>query len=221
MKTILSLLLISSFTSPAVWARLPDCEFSTAVGSSCEAPILDVHPTQFAVGFLEVENKISKIRKMDTAELQEHLTKKIVPVVRGPAGQLYMTDHHHLSLALYSLKFQYLLVRIQQDWSHLSESEFWKKMDGSKLVYPFDENGQGPLAYSRLPQNVYRGFAWVVEEEKAFKKSDYPYAIFLWGNFFRKHVPYKLLEENFKEAVKQGVKKARSTEAQHLPGYAG
>lgn len=124
--------------------------------------IVDLHPTQFALGFDEVE-----YRKMQSAHLvalskkerKKELKKAAGRVVIGPGGKLYLIDGHHHAAAYDALGMKQTFVRIDRDWSHLSEKEFWKRMENKDesrkraRVYLKDENGKA-RKHSELPKNI-------------------------------------------------------------------
>ena len=57
--------------------------------------LLRLRPTQFAVGMLEIDEKIKEISTYSKKELKAYIEENIVPVVRGPDNELYVVDEHH------------------------------------------------------------------------------------------------------------------------------
>lgn len=118
---------------------------------------------------------------------------------------------------------------IQEDWSNLSDAAFWKQMDTSHFVFLFDEEGRGPLSPDQLPRDVgqladdiYRSLEWAIQKQTGvFEDTNFPYASFLWANFFRTRVSSEIVGNDFSRAVKEGSVLARSPEARDLPGYLG
>lgn len=210
-------------------AKTEACGRDAQTGDVCSISVLEVHPTQFSVGMMEVKEKASKIEGLDKKELKKFLKKHTIPTVIGPRHEFLMTDHHHLARALFEAGVEEINLEIQSDWSSLSENDFWKKMEAAQLVYLFDENGQGPLSPSQLPRSadrlrddIYRSLAWAVQKQTgAYADTNSPYASFLWANFFRQEVARNLVENNFDDAVKLGAELARSFKAKNLPGYIG
>ncbi|MBV8854952.1 MAG: hypothetical protein JOY91_16185, partial [Sinobacteraceae bacterium] len=54
-----------------------------------------------------------------------------------------------------------------------------------------------------------------------YAKETIPFTEFLWGDFLRRHIKRKLVEQDFSRALKQAQKLARSDLADYLPGWAG
>jgi hypothetical protein len=75
---------------------------------SCQ--VKDLHPTQFAVGMLEVSSKSDKLAKKERAKKLDAYLRKVKhaePVVIGPSGIKYITDHHHLAAALSKISYDH------------------------------------------------------------------------------------------------------------------
>ena len=64
-------------------------------------PIDELRPTQMTVGLREVERKRQSWRAKDDDGRQTALETHMVPIVLGPGGERYITDHHHLTRALF------------------------------------------------------------------------------------------------------------------------
>lgn len=133
---------------------LPDCQEVAEVGSTCLMEVKDLHPTQFSVGSVAVDCKTQKIEKKHEKEkLEKYLAdeSRYVPAVVGPDGTFYITDHHHLSTAVYRAKEgdwvgknQKLHVSILMNFhgTGISMEEFWNIMVMQKNVWPYDEKGE-------------------------------------------------------------------------------
>src|SRR5262245_39793868 len=68
----------------------------------CQIDIKDLHPTQPVVGMDAVQCKAEKITakyQAKPSKFEKYLAdpERFVPIVRGPGGMFYLTDHHHLS----------------------------------------------------------------------------------------------------------------------------
>jgi hypothetical protein len=101
----------------------------------CVIGVKDLHPTQSAVGMDAVECKAAKISgKAKAGKLEKYLLadKRWVPLVRGPGGVFYLTDHHHLSTAVWNAdiknKEKKVYAYLIDDWSDLSDDTFWAVM---------------------------------------------------------------------------------------------
>lgn len=64
-----------------------------------------MRPTQGAVGYLEVRLKMQELRQRAAKPeaLESYLKIHPIPAVHGPDGRMYLTDHHHMGLALENL----------------------------------------------------------------------------------------------------------------------
>jgi hypothetical protein len=204
------------------------CTDRSRIGAVCVAEIVTLKPTQFAVGMIEVREKAKELAAMSSRQLQKYMRDHTVPAVRGPAGRLYITDHHHFSRAARDLGAGSVYVKIIDDLSTLSEDRFWEAMVNDQRAYLYDENGQGPISPQQLPDDVdqmaddvYRSLAWAVEKEGAYADIGAPYGSFVWANYFRTQVPQTIASTDFPRAIQLGAIAARSPEARGLPGYRG
>ena len=184
---------------------------------------LDLHPTQLYVGHREAEVKRDKLLQMSERQRELYLLGKALPVVRGPGGRLYLIDGHHLALAAHWAAIAEIPVVILNDWSHVGNRRFWRKMVRAGYVYLRHSNGSA-VDPSQLGQDVtdceddeYRSLAYFVRKLKGYKKKKRPYSEFIWANFFRFRVP--LDQMDFDAAVRLAVQVAHSPDAKHLPGY--
>lgn len=188
--------------------------------------VFDLRPTQFAVGMVEVERKVKKLRDLKERELQEYLEAHPVPVVLCRNGQAHVIDHHHLVRACWEAGIEKVVTQIEADLSHLADKAFWEEMHKRKWVHPFDQFGNGPHDPANLPLNIrgladdlYRSLAWAIREDGGFEKTSAPFCEFQWADFFRKKMTIERTEEGFKKAVPEAHKLAKSAEASHLPGF--
>ena len=65
------------------------------VGTTFEEEIPNLHPTQFRVGRMEVQEKRDGFLKMGAEALQADLKAHPCPIVIGPDGTAYITDEQH------------------------------------------------------------------------------------------------------------------------------
>ena len=85
--------------------NLASCNADMGVGTACMCPLSSLHPTQVAVGMIEVDKRVGKIQGMGQGELGKYEQCRPVPLIIGPrdpsgAARFYLTDHHHLARAL-------------------------------------------------------------------------------------------------------------------------
>jgi hypothetical protein len=175
-----------------------------------KAEILDLHPTQIAVGYQQVAEKEQKLRHMKGGEVKEYLKKKAVPVVKGPRDKYYLIDHHHLCKAAYNLELEEVYIDVVADVSHMTDKEFWEFMNSHHYIWPYDETGKHlELAEfcKALPKNVrhlrddpYRSLAGILRRKGAFQKDMTPFSEFKWANYLRtrilnlKHIDNDVIE---------------------------
>ena len=116
-------------------------------------PILDLRPTQMTVGMIEVERKrkawAAKREDAKDATLASHM----VPVVLGPGGERYLTDHHHLARALLEEGQKEVYVTIIGDLRKAERSYFWNMMNYHGWTHPYDPKGRR-CGYDELPHTV-------------------------------------------------------------------
>ena len=191
--------------------------------------LLDLKPTQFAVGMLEVDEKVKVVEAFGKRERRQWVEDNPVPVVISPRKELYITDHHHFLVVCYHLGIRKVQVKVVEDLSksHLTYDQFWKLMNKRRAVYPYCQFGEGPREPLYLPRDIrgladdpYRSLAWFVRKAGAFENSDKNFAEFQWANFFRSQ---KLLSRvgpwGFARALVKAAKLAQSPKAKNLPGF--
>lgn len=198
-----------------------------AARSCCAVPIAQIHPTQMAVGYREVEMRASKLGTMGKAKLEKYRLEKVAPIVIGPGGVPYLLDHHHLARALLASGASLTLYcQVRENWAALDRAEFWKRMKEKSWVYLLDEKGEGPVDPEALPATVeglrddpYRSLAWMVRQRNGYDDSDVLFADFQWANFLRKRVKAAPSGGTFEEAVQEALRLVHAPEAAALPGY--
>ena len=80
---------------------LEECTSKTPAGVRCQLKVAELRPTQNAVGFDEVNDKVARYSAKDKDDLKDYLIVHPVPIVIGNGGKFYLTDHHHLANALW------------------------------------------------------------------------------------------------------------------------
>src|SRR5262245_30515122 len=122
-------------------------------------PILDpiaitkLRPTQITVGMREVKAKRDRLRKRPTKKIGKFLGDHMIPVIKGPKKNLYVIDHHHLSLALHKEGIKEVLVIVVTDLSELDTDAFWTVLEHRGWVHPYDPDGRR-RTYRDLPKSV-------------------------------------------------------------------
>ena len=191
--------------------------------------ILSLKPTQFAVGMLEVDEKIAVAGSFSKKQLRNYVNETSVPVVLSPQGELYVVDHHHFLCVCYHLGIKKVRVSVVKDMSRskMSYPAFWRWMFKTRKAYPFCQFGEGPRKALYLPRDIrgladdpYRSLAWFVRKAGAFENSDRNFAEFKWANFFRgRRLLDKFGRGGIPAALIKAAKLAQSPAAKILPGY--
>ena len=189
--------------------------------------ILDLRPTQFVLGMKEIEDKVKKIRSLSGAALKKYCDERKIPLVIGPNKQFYLIDHHHFARACWETMTTSFEIHIIEDLSDFSEASFWNEMTRRGWVYLHDQFGLGPHSPASLPTDIrgmaddpYRSLAWALRDQGLIKKVNEPFFEFKWAAFFRMNLSVRLYSKSdFKEAILQAKRLAKSQEARDLPGY--
>jgi hypothetical protein len=194
---------------------------------SQESPLGKLHPTQLTVGMIEVKEKKHRLAKLDAGERSKFMAEHLIPVIAGPNGKLFITDHHHLGRAALDLGMEVAFVHVEADLSSLAGDAFWKQMDERGWVHPLDQHGVRHR-YDRIPchldglvDDVYRSLAWYVREQGGYQKTPSPFAEFVWADFFRRLIPAEDLEADFDAMVSLAIPLAKSERAKAMPGFIG
>jgi hypothetical protein len=192
-------------------------------------PLDDLRPTQMAVGMRAVEAKREKVerRARSGRRLRRFLEKRPIPAVMGPDEDLFIIDHHHLSLALLRSDVDEAFIRVVGDLSRLSRRRFLQQMSALGLLHAYDGHGR-PVCPTQLPASLddlrsdpYRDLAWSVREAGGFVKTGKPFAEFRWADFFRTRIPRSTVIRDFDYAHDRAMWLARSRDAARMPGFTG
>lgn len=165
--------------------------------------------------------------KENPQKLESLLKKKIVPVVLGPQGRLFMIDHHHTAVALLHEGIQEMYFSVVEDFSDLHETDFLMEMMKRRWIRLLDKDGE-PLSWTELSKitlsslhqnDRYRSLAAQLREEGGFKNLNIPFLEFDWADFLRSRIPPPGKKISWNKALKRAKKLARSAEAAYLLGY--
>lgn len=195
--------------------------------SRCQVAIAQLRPTQFAVGYREVDERGRRIARKDPQKLKAYIESRLPQVVIGPGDAPYLIDGHHLALALSKFHVaESVEARIEANWRNLSPAEFWRKMKERNWVYLYDHQGRGPLDPEKLPQRVteladdpYRALAWEVRKRGGYKKTSATFSEFRWANYFRSRIPLGGGAGDFEQAIEAALRISHAPEAKDLPGF--
>jgi hypothetical protein len=237
---LLHVALIIAFVGQPALAK-DVCDAQSTKGDICLCKLSDLHPTQASVGMAEVRIKAEKlkdeIQQRSEHDFLKYLLKhnKEEPVIIGPGGIFYITDHHHLARALYDAGASETYCNIVDNLSGVDE--FWKHLEDNNEVYLKDQNGN-PLTPNDLPTSVkdlsndpFRSLAGAVRESCGFEKGDKSssgedYLEFQWADYLRAHwaqtgIATKDIDTNFDSATNAALHLAAQKDAASLPGYTG
>ena len=190
-------------------------------------PVAELRPTQMTVGMREVEAKRRAWRERADKDGPEFLGRHMIPVLLGPKSRHYVIDHHHLARALLEEGVAHVAVNVIADLSGLAKSEFWVFCDTRGWCHPFDAEGER-RGYDAIPKRIgemtddpFRSLAGELRRMGGFSKETTPFEEFAWADFLRRRIKAELLKDDFGEALTTALKLARSTKADHLPGWCG
>ncbi len=236
------LLIALSLAQPAL-GRDKSCNVQSQKGDVCLCAISALHPTQSSVGMAEVKIKAEKLKekaeKRSEADFLAYLRKheKEEPVVIGPGGDFYITDHHHLARALYEIGVAETYCAITDNLMDEQPDAFWRQLEANNEVYLKDQNGN-PITPQNLPgsvkdlsDNPFRSLAGAVRQSCGFEKSDpnspgEDYLEFQWADYLRAHwgrtgIAAQDIDKEFDAAATAALRLAAEKDAASLPGYTG
>lgn len=180
----------------------------------------------------EVNHKKKKIED-HPAQAENYLRKDPIKVVRGPNGDLFITDHHHGALALMEAGYESGVCSIEHHKLSTDPARFWDELAEKKLDHLEDKDGI-PIPPEKLPKTLeelqsqddpYRTLAWLVRKENGFCRDpkNIEFAEFGWADWMRKRteLPPDEVARSPDEALTEALKLVRSPAAKEakLPGY--
>jgi hypothetical protein len=217
-------------------AKFEACRPDMDNDTKCRCEIGLLHPTQMSVGMIQVEAKVDQLKKKEEpGKLYNYLEKKKhrEPVVIGPNGVLYITDHHHLAVALKNIGVKIVYCQIVGNRRNQKIDDFWTGMVNDGKAWPENADGERrppqeiPSSVDGLKDDPYRSLAGEVRESCGYQKTKEYFAEFKWADFFRRtNVPEtgrpisaQLIQSNMDDALEQAMELAKSPDAKDLPGY--
>jgi hypothetical protein len=187
--------------------------------------ILELRPTQMTLGMREVLRKRNSWSERDPAGLEKFLASHMAPVILGPGGRKYLTDHHHLVRALHDAGIGSVLAHVLADLHKLDFAAFWNIMDYHGWTHPFDAKGRR-CDYDELPETIedmaddpYRSLAGELRYIGGYAKATAPFSEFVWADFLRSRIKPKAVKKDFSAALAVSLELAKSDEASYLPGF--
>jgi hypothetical protein len=137
--------IIASLCRP-VLANDMNCDAQSQKGDICLCKISDLHPTQASVGMAEVQIKAKNLRREIQRRSERDFLKYLLkhkkeePIIIGPGGIFYITDHHHLARALYDVGASKTYCTVVDNLLDTKPDDFWKHLEDSNEVYLKDQN---------------------------------------------------------------------------------
>jgi hypothetical protein len=189
------------------------------------AKLIRLRPTQFSVGYAEVELKASEWKKLKKKQRDHSLQSHVFPAVLGPGHEFYIVDHHHLGIALLEEDVKEVWVTKLDDMSWLDPPTFWRTMEFRAWTHPYDHRGRRrpytdmPVKLTRLQDDPYRSLAGLVRAGGGYAKVEAPFAEFLWADFFRPRISARQINGRQSQAIRAAIRMAHSKEASYLPGW--
>ena len=201
---------------------IQDCDEDTGTGVLCRLKLKDIAPTQVSVGAHATRCKAKAKFDRDEKKIQKYLLKSThhVPTVIGPANgagkRFYITDHHHLSYALwYANEQRYtdvdtLYACILTNLKAEDEDDFWSYMVSHRLTWLDDEKGQAispktletrAADLEDMADDPYRTWSRWVRDSCGYVKAgndcvpaSYPagaayFMEFLWADYLQRNLP--------------------------------
>ncbi|WP_035060772.1 ParB-like protein [Andreprevotia chitinilytica] len=201
------------------------CRKSTPVGDYCQLPFTKLHPTQPAIGLMQVEDEMQSYTGKTPQELDQLMRKKEIPVVIGPKGRFYLTDRHHLSSALWRLHVPTATVMVIGKIN--DPKQFWPQMQERHWAWLYDQHG-APLPPKQLPKSLadlkddpYRSLAGYAASADYYGKAEHAYFVeFAWARYFGDKLDWQPINRDNLAATMETIKPLVCLPAaSELPGY--
>ena len=195
--------------------------------SLARASMARLRPTQFTVGYAEVQIKARLWAKLGKKQRKLAIESHVFPAVLGPDKDYFIVDHHHLGIALIEEGIKEVSVAVLDDLSWLTPAVFWRTMEFRSWSHPYDNRGNRrdyrdmPERLTQLENDPYRSLAGLVRNAGGFAKDEAPFVEFLWADFFRPRIAAREIKNDPRRATRVGMRLAQSTDARYLPGWSG
>jgi hypothetical protein len=220
----LAMLAIAALAIAANASAEPACSRAIPVNARCEIALDALHPTQPAVGMIQVEERVAKMQ--GETDFAKYTSKRALPAVQAPDGGFYLTDGHHLASVL--ARSGATKVNVQVIGRFSDPSTFWNEMQARHWVYLFDPKGN-PIPPASLPRHVadladdpYRSLISYVQSAGYVGKTDAYFMEFHWARYFGTRMGWQPIDRmNLLSAIQAAARLACQPEAKDLPGYLG
>jgi hypothetical protein len=220
-------LFIGVFLFSVLTAYAEPCRLDLPAKSRCRLSFSRLSPSQGAVGMWEVDRVEQKLLKIseNPKKLKKYLKGKRTKVVIGPDGKYHVIDGHHHAVAQNRLGWHQAYVEVVENFSGMSEQNFWREMKTRNWLRLTGKNGAAitveelPKTLAGLKDDPYRSLAGIMSSVKGTSKSTLPFAEFIWADFLREHIPLSEVKDDWNGAVKAAIRLGFTQEAQDLPGF--
>lgn len=189
-------------------------------------PWSTLHPTQGAIGYVQVEVKKSSYRGLDSEKRRSFAEEQSITVVLRPSGIRHVIDHHHWARAWFDMGFPEAPTRIREDFSALTDKQFVETMLERGWFHAFDEHGKQfniadlPRSIASMPDDVFQSVAAFIRIAGVFENPGEFNAKFAWADFFRQRVATRpATVDGFAVMLADAFAASRLPEAKALPGY--
>jgi hypothetical protein len=189
--------------------------------------IAELRPTQITVGLHEVAEKRRHWAQLSNDKRAAFIGRHLVPVLLGPKGRRYVTDHHHLVRALHEEGCTEVAVTVIKDLGSLDRDAFWVYADNRGWCHPYDDSGARvgfddiPKSIAGLTDDPFRSLAGALRRAGGYAKDTTPFSEFMWADFLRRRIKRKAVDHDFEASVVEALRLARSGDAKYLPGWCG
>jgi hypothetical protein len=226
---LLALLAPCAAWASAVHAETPTCDRQTGTSQACSCDLRSLRPLQGAIGMMEAVDMSEKIRTKPVKALA-NLASDPIKTVRGPGGDLFITDHHHGARALLLAGYSSGICRIDPDLSALASARFWTTLEERHLIRLADQDGKSispdalPKSLEQMPDDPYRTLAWLVRKANGFCRArmmQTEFAEFQWADWLRGKLPAANVGASPADALPDALALVQSPQAADRPGYVG
>lgn len=221
---IMIIVLFFSYVCSIPIDAAPECTSSSKAGSVCTLHPDQMRPSQFGYGGLEVKCKKDRFESFTSSELKKYLESadRRVDIIIGEKSGYYVLDGHHMSRALLDSDVKddekVIYCNIVDNWSDLSDRDFWMSMVEDNRVWLYDEKGVAPLAPEHLSTSLdgmlddpFRTLAWMVQDAGGYLKTGTPFEDFLWANFLRDNIDLNSSSLIIKDSNRTNIRESSFT----------
>jgi|JI10StandDraft_1071094.scaffolds.fasta_scaffold28778_7 hypothetical protein len=199
---------IANGVLPLRWRSANDAD---GAPRSCHAAIRDLHPTQFTVGFREIERKRLQFRAARGQARAQLLARLTIPVIVGPLGRHYVVDRHHWLRALAAEGVHSVEITVIADLHRLGHRAFWAELDRRGWCHPHDADGarrdpaEIPATIFWLRDDPFRSLASALRRVTGAVKPASLFSEFRLANALRSQLPAGLIDTDFNAALDLAV----------------